>query len=117
MEGDSGTAVMDPVSLMQSMLLYKSQIDKIDQKHGGKSLVILAACGRSGMYAATIAMAMGWHVRVGMEDMVFKWPHRDIKVESNGDEVRRAVAIARSLGREPATANEYRQMIGLPIRK
>jgi len=45
-----------------------------------------------------------------MEDMVFKWPHKDIKAESNGDEVGRAVSIAYSLGREVATPNEYRQI-------
>jgi len=117
MEGDSGTAVVDPSTMCQSLMLYVSMIRKIDEKYGGKSVIIVGACGRSGMYVAALAIMLGLHVRVGMEDMVFKWPHKDIKVESNGDEVRRAVSIAHALGREVATANEYRQLIGLPIRK
>ncbi len=116
MEGDSGTAVLDPISMCESLLLYLSMIRKIDQKYGGKSVVIVGGCGRSGMYVATLAMMLGLHVRIGMEDMVFKWPHKDIKVESNGDEVGRAVSIAHALDREIATPNEYRQIIGLPTR-
>jgi len=116
MEGDSGTAVMDPVTMCQSLLLYKSMIDKIDNKYGGKSVVIVGACGRSGTYVTALAMMLGYHVRVGMEDMVFKWPHKDIKVENNGEEIARAVTMAHALGREVATPNEYRQIIGIPTR-
>ena len=115
-EGDSGTAVQDPITMCESLLLYVSMIRKIDQKYGGKSVIIVAACGRGGTYIATLAMMLGLHVRVGMEDMVFKWPHKDVKITSNGEEVRRAVSIAHALGREVATPNEYRQIIGLPIR-
>lgn len=116
MEGDSGSAVVDPITMCESLLLYVSMIKKIDQKYGGESVIIVGACGRSGTYVATLAMMLGLHVRVGMEDMVFKWPHKDVKVESNGDEVRRAVTVAHALGREVATPNEYRQIIGLPPR-
>jgi len=116
MEGDSGTAVVDPISMCESLLLYVSMIRRIDQKYGGKSVIMVGACGRGGIYCATLAMMLGLHVRVGMEDMVFKWPNKDVKITSNGDEVRRAVSIAHALGREVATPNEYRQIIGLPTR-
>jgi 3-keto-5-aminohexanoate cleavage enzyme len=116
MEGDSGTAVVDPISMCQSLLLYVEMIRKIDQKYGGKSVIIVGGCGRGGAYVITLAMILGLHVRVGMEDMIFKWPHKDTKTKSNADEVRRAVSIAQALGREVATPNEYRQIIGLPMR-
>lgn len=115
-EGDSGTAVMDPVTMCESLLLYVSMIRKIDQKYGGKSVIIVGGCGRGGTYINILAMMLGLHVRVGLEDMVFKWPHKDVKTANNGDEVRRAVTVAHALGREVATPNEYRQIIGLPIR-
>lgn len=115
-EGDSGSAVMDPITMCESLLLYLSMIRKIDQKYGGKSVIIVAIAGRGGTYIGTLAMLLGLHVRVGLEDMVFKWPHKDVKLTSNAEEVRRAVSIAHALGREIATPNEYRQIIGLPIR-
>lgn len=116
MEGDSGTAVLDPVTMCESLLLYVSMIRRIDQKYGGKSVMIVGGCGRGGTYINTLAMMLGLHVRVGMEDMIFPWPHKDVKMTSNGEEVRRAVSIAHELGREVATPNEYRQIIGLPTR-
>ena len=116
MEGDSGTAVMDPVSMCESLLLYVTMIRRIDQKYGGKSVMIVGGSGRGGTYINTLAMMLGLHVRVGMEDMIFPWPHKDVKMTSNGDEVRRTVSIAHELGREVATPNEYRQIIGLPTR-
>jgi 3-keto-5-aminohexanoate cleavage enzyme len=116
MEGDSGTAVVDPISMCESMLLYIQMIKKIDEKYGGKSVIMVGGCGRGGMYIATLAMMLGLHVRIGMENMVFKWPHKEIKTTSNADEVKRAVSIAHALGREVATPNEFREIIGFPKR-
>ena len=58
---------------------------------------------------------MGGHVRVGMEDAV----HMDIErtdLATNARFVERAVAVARAVGREPATPGEARRIIGLPER-
>jgi hypothetical protein len=59
---------------------------------------------------------MGGNARVGMEDTVWRYPHKDEKIESSAEEVRDAIAIARLLGREVMTPNEYRQAIGLKPR-
>ena len=63
-----------------------------------------------------MAMLLGLHVRVGMEDTYFRWPHKDDVIESNAKVVVDTIAMARLLGRRPATANEYRSLIGLPTR-
>ncbi|MEW6301455.1 MAG: 3-keto-5-aminohexanoate cleavage protein, partial [Thermodesulfobacteriota bacterium] len=61
---------------------------------------------------ASLAVATGAHVRVGLEDratLVDGTPAR-----SNADFVEWAVRLARAHGREPAAPREARAMIGLP---
>ncbi len=69
--------------------------------------------GRAAIYIATWAMLMGLHIRVGMEDTIWKYPHKDERMSSNGDSVRAAGQIANLLGREVATADDYRRFMGL----
>jgi uncharacterized protein (DUF849 family) len=60
---------------------------------------------------AALAMMMGGHVRVGMEDNIFI--SKMVKTKSNGELVEKAVRIAKELGREIASPDEARQMLGL----
>ena len=59
----------------------------------------------------TLAMLMGGCVRVGLEDNAY---YRKGELASNAQLVARAVRIARELGKEPATPDEARQILGLP---
>jgi 3-keto-5-aminohexanoate cleavage enzyme len=61
----------------------------------------------------TLATLMGLHVRVGTEDTYWRSPLSDDVVESNVEMVNTARTIAQLLGREVATADEYRSVIGL----
>jgi uncharacterized protein (DUF849 family) len=63
--------------------------------------------GRAQFAPCPKAMAMGGHVRVGLEDSARGEPL------SNPEQVARAVAVGRALGREPATPKEARRMLGL----
>jgi 3-keto-5-aminohexanoate cleavage enzyme len=72
----------------------------------------LAGIGRFQTAANTLAMSLGGHVRVGIEDNpYFSWSDRS--PASNPRLVERTVRIARELGREPATPAEAREVIGL----
>jgi len=73
----------------------------------------VCAAGRAGHYLATTAMQLGLHVRVGTEDTVYRYPHRDELVEGNREMVERVAATAAALGRRLATPAEYREMVGL----
>ena len=53
----------------------------------------------------------GGGVRVGFEDNVNL--SRGVKAKSNGELVAKAVRIAKELGREIATPNEAREILGL----
>lgn len=61
---------------------------------------------------ASLAVATGAHVRVGFEDRATLVDGSLAK--SSADFVRWAVEVARAHGREPATPQEARQMLGLP---
>ena len=60
---------------------------------------------------ATMGMILGGCVRVGMEDNVYY--RKGELVKSNAQFVARIVRIARELGKEPATPDEARQILGL----
>jgi 3-keto-5-aminohexanoate cleavage enzyme len=73
-----------------------------------------AGIGRFQLDVNALAMAMGGHVRVGLEDNV--WLDRDRTVPATNEAlVSRVVDLARILEREPATPNEARATIGLAV--
>jgi 3-keto-5-aminohexanoate cleavage enzyme len=59
----------------------------------------------------TLALLLGGHVRVGLEDNVYY--RRGELARSNAQLVERTVRLARELGREVATVQEARQILGL----
>jgi len=59
---------------------------------------------------ATLSMMMGGHVRVGLEDNIFV---EKGKLGTNAQLVEKAVRIAKELGREIATPDEARKILGL----
>ncbi len=52
-------------------------------------------------------------VRIGMEDTIWMYPHRDEKIKKCADVVRKVANIARELGRDIATPQETRTIWGL----
>ena len=57
-----------------------------------------------------LAIAMGGHVHTGLGDL----PRWDGKALSNAEMVDRFARIARDTGREVATAEEARAILGIP---
>jgi len=53
-------------------------------------------------------------VRVGIEDAVYMYPHRNDLIKSCGQVIETVAGIARYLGREVATPKEARTILGLP---
>ena len=60
---------------------------------------------------AMIAMTMGGHVRVGLEDNIFY--SRGVLAKTNAELVERIVRISKEFGREVATPDEARKMLSL----
>jgi len=97
-------------AMCQALTFLVERIKEIDED----SFIMVCASGRPSTYLTTLATILGLHVRVGMEDTVWKFPHRDDYISSNAEEVKRAIEIGKLLGRRVATANEYRELIGIP---
>lgn len=68
--------------------------------------------GRAQLPLGMAAMAMGGHVRTGLEDNI--WYHKGELAQSNAQLVERLARIAGELGRPLATPNQARALLGLP---
>jgi 3-keto-5-aminohexanoate cleavage enzyme len=76
----------------------------------------VCAGGRNWLPFTTLAMMLGFDmVRVGMEDSVYVYPHRNEKLATSAQAVRKVVTIANELGREIATPDEARQIMGIKL--
>jgi 3-keto-5-aminohexanoate cleavage enzyme len=75
--------------------------------------------GRAGLFSVATAIALGlMGARVGMEDALYMYPHKDEVIKNNVSVVRQAVALVEALGRKVATADDYRRFVGIePLRK
>jgi uncharacterized protein (DUF849 family) len=60
---------------------------------------------------ATLAIMVGGHVRVGLEDNIYV--SKGVLAKSNAELVEKVVRIARELDREIATPDEARHILGL----
>jgi len=70
----------------------------------------VAGIGRDQLPLATVSVAMGGHVRVGLEDNIY---YAKGRLASNEELVARVARIAGELGRPLATPDEARAILGL----
>jgi uncharacterized protein (DUF849 family) len=82
-----------------------------DRLFGSNYMFSVLAAGRAQVPMATLAAAMGGHVRVGLEDSVYIAKGR--LAQSNAEQVRLIRDIVEGLGRSVATPDEARAMLGL----
>ena len=73
----------------------------------------VAGIGRMQLVLATVAVAMGGHVRVGLEDNLY---YAKGRLARNEELVARVVRIAEELGRPVATPDQARQLLGIAAR-
>jgi len=106
-----GCSPMNSSSAMMGTLLNTyNQIMEIDPS----SRITVCAAGRASSFLATQAILMGLNIRVGMEDAVWKYPHRNDLIASNAEQFNEFKTIAQLLGRDVMSAREYREFVGLP---
>lgn len=68
------------------------------------------AVGTAQLPITTMGMVFGGCIRVGLEDNIY---YRQGELASNAQLVARTVRIAKELGKEPATPDEAREILGL----
>ena len=71
----------------------------------------VCAPGKTEMEMAAGAIILGGHVRVGFEDNIYL--EKGVLAKSNADLVAKTARIAKELGREVATPDEAREILGL----
>jgi 3-keto-5-aminohexanoate cleavage enzyme len=96
-----------PQSMISGLTRYVETIREITPD----SVISVCAAGRASTYLATLGLIMGLNVRVGMEDTIYMWPHRDDLLTSNADHYRQVRDIAAALGRQEMTAEEYLKQV------
>lgn len=108
-----GSPMHNPRQMVHTLMHLCEMIYDIDRD----SVIVVCAAGRASSYLAVLAMLLGLHVRVGMEDTIWELPHKDALIKSNAECFKKYKLIAHLLGREVADGNEYRELIGLPVRE
>lgn len=94
----------DPENLMHMKVIA-------DKLFGDDYMFSVLAAGRQQMPLITMAAAMGGHVRVGLEDSLMI--SRGVLARDNAEQVRKIRRIVEDLGREVASPDEARDMLGL----
>jgi uncharacterized protein (DUF849 family) len=108
----SGAWANDARSMAAHLFLMVDQIRQLDPG----AVITVCNAGRAGLYIPTLATMMGLNIRVGLEDSCWKHPNSDELSKGNLELFTRMRTIASELGRTPASANEYRNMLGLASR-
>lgn len=85
-----------------------SMLDEIPEN----SIYFCPAIGPHQLPINMMAMIMGGHVRVGLEDNLYY--HKGELSKSGAQQVERIVRIAKELNRPVATVDQAREMLGLP---
>jgi len=78
------------------------------------STFTVSGVGRFQFIVTPIAILLGGHVRVGFEDNIYI--SKGVMAKSNGELVEKVVRIAKEFGREIATPDEARAILGLKRR-
>lgn len=107
-----GSPMANPRQMISGLTRIVETIRDIDPE----GEIIVCAAGRASLHVAALAVLMGLHVRVGMEDTYYMWPHRDDRVQSNLEAFLGMKAIVESLGRSVATPARTSELLGLKAR-
>lgn len=104
-----GSSPMEnPRQMFEGLTRFVGLIRDVDPE----AKILVCAAGRASVFLATAAALLGLHVRVGMEDTVWKYPHRSEKLSSNLEAFLQIKVIVEALGRTVATPAEYREILG-----
>lgn len=105
-----GIPMPNTTAMFEALKFMVDRIREIEPE----SVIMVGCNGRASIFLCATAMMFGLNVRVGLEESMWLYPHRDDRVEGNARPVERVVEMASLLGRRVATGDDYRRMLGLP---
>jgi 3-keto-5-aminohexanoate cleavage enzyme len=107
-----GSPMGNPRQMISGLTRIVESIRDIDPE----GTIVVCAAGRASLHVAALAVLMGLHVRVGMEDTYYMWPHREDRIQSNLQSFLGMKQIVESLGRKVASPETTAKMLGLKVR-
>ncbi len=102
-----GIILGTPSGAPANIQAFRTMLDLLPEE----SVWFASGIGRHSLSIATLTMLLGGHPRVGLEDTIYY--SAGVLAKSNAELVARVVRIARELGKEIATPDEARRMLGL----
>jgi len=102
--------IEDPDTMFQCVSFMVRELKKI----APDCAIMIDMAGRAGLFLIATAIILGLiGARVGMEDALYMYPHKDEMIKNNVSVVKQVVAMVEALGRKVGTADDYRRFIGL----
>lgn len=101
----------NPAAIAEALLFFERRIREVDPTDN--PFITVCSSGRASSYITALTMILGHHVRVGMEDTIYKYPHKEDILKTNLDSIKITMKIAEALGRRPATGEEYRKRLNI----
>ncbi len=95
--------------MIEGMTYMCNRIHELDPD----SVIMVSNPARASSYMVALSIIMGLNLRLGEEDTIYLYPHKDDETKGSKDSVMQGVQLARLLGREPATGLEHRKMLGI----
>ncbi|WP_234783977.1 3-keto-5-aminohexanoate cleavage protein [Mycobacteroides immunogenum] len=104
------TPMLNARQMFEGLLRNVAAIKDVDPE----AKIMVCSSGRASSYVVTAAALLGLHIRVGMEDTMWRWPHREDLVQSNLQAFEQAKLIAQVTGRTIASPARARELMGVP---
>jgi len=104
----TGTLGGVPSTVDGLITLYNAAKDALGKDNFTWSAI---GAGRFQMPICSVALAMGGHVRVGLEDSLYV--SKGVLARSSAEQVEKIIRIMKELSLEPATPDEARELLGL----
>jgi 3-keto-5-aminohexanoate cleavage enzyme len=104
-----GSPMQNPKAMVEVLMHYVNRIKEIDKD----SEIVVCASGRASSYLAIFALMLGLNIRIGMEDTVWMWPHRNAQIESNLQHYTMFKQIIELMGREIISPDEFKKKMGM----
>lgn len=104
----TGTMGGVPSTVNSLVTLYNAAKDALGKDNFTWSAI---GAGRFQMPICSVALAMGGHVRVGLEDSLYI--SKGVLAKSSAEQVEKIIRIMRELSLEPASPEDAREMLGL----
>ncbi|MBK5229212.1 MAG: 3-keto-5-aminohexanoate cleavage protein [Actinobacteria bacterium] len=104
-----GTPMRNPMLMAKGLTHQIELIREVDPE----GLITVCASGRASSYLTGLAILLGHHVRPGLGESPWRFPHSDHFEDDSALLVRDVVDVARGLGRSPETPDGYRSLLGI----